>query len=427
MLAIKSKLAIARLIVIVFGLTILIVSLFLQSPTSYISWATLFFAIAILLAGFLEITYPRGGRITAAPALILATIYILNWPSALIASVAGAIVTDILKSSRFNLMNLLITVSKTTIIVFLTSITFLLAYVKPIIEINNQTMPLIKILIPAFLTTVIFFALNIAFEQMFYAFSKGASFIPVFVGSARNQAPIFLTFSIISLLMALMFQPKMKFWSIILFSLPLIVTGHSFKLYLNIRRAYQDTITALVNTIEAQDIDNRGHAERVAEYCVDIAREMGLYGKKLENVSYAALLHDIGNLGFEAGTKAEEVFVNNEEIEINHGIPLHALVGADIVGQVDYLKNVTGLVKYHHLSFQDVIKNRTEKRKFPVGARIIQVASDFDKFTNNNNPNERLDYKSALKKLKKDQGYIYDPRVIRAMRNVLKKQGKLIT
>ena len=223
--------------------------------------------------------------------------------------------------------------------------------------------------------------------------------------------------------MAFMYETTMGYWSIVTFSLPLIVTGHSFKLYLDVRRTYEDTIAALANTIEAQDKVNRGHAERVTSICVDIAREMGMYGKSLENLSYAALLHDIGHLGFESGMQTP-LFDSNKE-KVTEGIPMHSVVGANILGQVDYLKDVSGLVKYHHYPFQDIVKKRGEKEKFPLGARIIQVASDFDKLVNNVNKEQRLDSKKALKAIRKDQGYIYDPKVLRAFSSILKKQGKL--
>jgi hypothetical protein len=428
MLAIKSKLAISRLTVITAGLIILILNIGIFGTAKYASLASVLFTIAVFLAGFLVVTFSDNSFISAAPAMSLAMIYILAWPQALIGSVFAIVCLGLVKNRVFNFQRIIQDVSKESLNIFFAYSVFILTGGKPItlwssLELNSNLW-LTKLFLPAIFAAIVYFILSTAIEQMFYAFSKGVSFTPVFIGSFRTQAPVFFTFGTISLLMAFMYQ-GMQFWSIILFSVPLVVSGHSFKLNLNIRKAYQDTITALVNTIEAQNQSHRGHAERVADYCVDIARELGLYGKQLENVNYAALLHDIGNLGFEPGTKAEEVFNNTEDEHITKGIPLHALVGADILGQVDFLKSVSSLVKFHHYPFQDVIKTRSEKGKFPIGARIIQVATDFDKMVSNRNEDERLDFKLALKKIKNDQGYIYDPRVIRAFKRVLKKQGKL--
>lgn len=427
MLAIKSKLAISRLMVIFAGLIILVLSIGLNGIASSISLPAVIFSIAVFLAGFLEVNFSTEESITASPALSLAMVYILEWPQALVGSVIAIICLSLVKNRSFNFQKLVQDVSIESITIFFAFVLFTISGGKPLISwdsVINPTLWLTKMFLPAFVATIAFFVLFTTLDRMFYAFIKGASFVPVFIGSFRTQAPVFFTFCAISSLMAFMY-PSMNFWSVILFSLPLIVSGHSFKLNLNIRRAYQDTITALVNTIEAQDHANRGHAERVADFCVDIARELGLYGKKLEDVNYAALLHDIGNLGFEPGTKAEEVFSEIGDEQLERGIPLHALVGADIISQVNYLKGVSGLVKFHHFPFQDVIKNRAEKGKYPIGARIIQVATDFDKMVNNKNPNEKFDFKTALKKIKKDQGFMYDPKVIRAFRRVLKKQGKL--
>lgn len=428
MLAIKSKLAIARLIVIISGLSLLVYSTVFQKPSMYLNLATLLFTIAVFLAGFLEVTFLNDDKISASSTLSLAMVYILIWPAAIVGSVIAAVLSNLVKVRKFHFQNLLLIISKTSLIIFFTHLAFTAVGGKPVLQwgslVSNPSLWLARIILPSVTGAVIYFVLSCALEQVFYSFKKGVSFIPVYLGALRTQATVFFTFSVISLLMAFMYQ-NMHFLSIILFSIPLMVTGHSFKLYLNIRKAYEDTIIALANTIEAQDQDKRGHAERVTGYCIDIARELGLYGKQLEEVSYAALLHDIGHLGFEAGTKAEEILADTPEEIGNKGVPLHALVGADILGQVDYLKSASGLVKYHHYPFQDVVKNRSQNAKYPIGARIIQTATEFDKIVNSTNNEEKLSADQALKKMKKDQGYVYDPKVLRALTSVLKKQGKL--
>ncbi|MBD3348777.1 MAG: hypothetical protein GF400_06235, partial [Candidatus Eisenbacteria bacterium] len=61
-----------------------------------------------------------------------------------------------------------------------------------------------------------------------------------------------------------------------LFLVPLLLARYSFKLYTDMRQVHIDTVRALTSAIDASDPFTRGHSERVTEYSVALAREMGL-------------------------------------------------------------------------------------------------------------------------------------------------------
>ena len=56
-------------------------------------------------------------------------------------------------------------------------------------------------------------------------------------------------------------------------------------------------VRTLANTIDAKDSYTNGHSTRVAKYSVMIAKRMGYAGERLEQLQYAAMLHDIGKIG----------------------------------------------------------------------------------------------------------------------------------
>jgi hypothetical protein len=55
-------------------------------------------------------------------------------------------------------------------------------------------------------------------------------------------------------------------------------------------------ITALATAIDAKDPYTRGHSTRVSQYAVMIAEALGWSRARIENLRYAALLHDIAAL-----------------------------------------------------------------------------------------------------------------------------------
>ena len=59
-----------------------------------------------------------------------------------------------------------------------------------------------------------------------------------------------------------------------------------------VERMSLQMVQALANTIDAKDAYTNGHSTRVAEYSVMLAQSMGYAGEKLEQVQYAALLHE---------------------------------------------------------------------------------------------------------------------------------------
>jgi hypothetical protein len=77
----------------------------------------------------------------------------------------------------------------------------------------------------------------------------------------------------------------------------LLVMRQSFALLLEVRASYTSTVEVLARSLEAYDPNRRGHAERVARMCGEAGRRIGLQGKRLESMTYAALFHDVGRLG----------------------------------------------------------------------------------------------------------------------------------
>ena len=64
-----------------------------------------------------------------------------------------------------------------------------------------------------------------------------------------------------------------------------------------LEQAFQASVTSLVVTLEAKHKYTEGHSLRVAEYARAISRALGLPPLVYEQVSTAALLHDLGKVG----------------------------------------------------------------------------------------------------------------------------------
>lgn len=82
---------------------------------------------------------------------------------------------------------------------------------------------------------------------------------------------------------------------VILFVLMLLLQS-SFSLLLRVRAAYTRTLSAVARLAECEAGGTPGHSERVAEIATSIARIRHMSGQDAKVLSYAALLHNIGNV-----------------------------------------------------------------------------------------------------------------------------------
>ncbi len=177
------------------------------------------------------------------------------------------------------------------------------------------------------------------------------------------------------------------------------------------------TVSAMAQALEARDAYTRGHAERVAEIAAGIAVEMGL-----EQNQTAGVLHDIGKIGC-----SDRIFQPHEAKnppDVVKEIMSHPSVGADILGQLEFLGDVVDIIKCHH--------ERVDGKgypccipgdKIPHGARIIAVADGFDAMTTDRPYQKGMSHEAALAILKKGSGTKWDAECVAAFEQYLPKRA----
>lgn len=136
--------------------------------------------------------------------------------------------------------------------------------------------------------------------QAYAASRHRQSMVRLFAGGLRLQGLMWGAYVSVSALTAILF-PDMGVWGLLLMSGLLVVMRQSFSLLLDIRGAYSATMAALAAAVEAHDSRRQGHANRVAALARAIGIELGLHGRDLERLGYAALLHDVDLIGMAEG------------------------------------------------------------------------------------------------------------------------------
>ena len=186
--------------------------------------------------------------------------------------------------------------------------------------------------------------------------------------------------------------------------------------------AYRDTITAVVNTLEARDSYTRGHTGRVTLIAKAIAAHMGLTDEDLYIIEIGALLHDVGKIGVTDAILRKPGPLDSEEYE---QILEHPAKGRNILSSIGYLEKMIPCVLHHHERYDGSgYPERLAGADIPLPGRIISVADAFDAMTSDRPYRSSMPVPRALAELRRGAGRQFDPKVVRAFLSVWRK-GRL--
>lgn len=172
------------------------------------------------------------------------------------------------------------------------------------------------------------------------------------------------------------------------------------------------TIETLSSAIDAKDHYTEGHSQRVSEYAVEIAREMGIEGDELNFIKYSALLHDVGKISVPDSVLNKPAKLNEKEFSEMKG---HTTSGGNILGMISTIPGISNSAMYHHERFDGKgYPHGLSGNKIPKSARIIALADAYDAMTSDRVYRNRLDEEKVLNEIKNGAGSQWDPEVVDA-------------
>ena len=178
-------------------------------------------------------------------------------------------------------------------------------------------------------------------------------------------------------------------------------------------RMGNETILAIAKTVDAKDENTSQHSQRVSEYSVMIARELGFTEDECENLRKAALLHDIGKIGIPDRVLNKPGRLDEKEYAI---MKSHVTRGAEILKDFTLVDHAIDGTLYHHERYDGTgYPQGLSGEDIPLYGRIIGVADAFDAMTANRVYRKQLDFDYVINELKKGKGTQFDPQMVDIM------------
>ncbi|HSB09184.1 MAG TPA: HD domain-containing phosphohydrolase [Blastocatellia bacterium] len=185
-------------------------------------------------------------------------------------------------------------------------------------------------------------------------------------------------------------------------------------------RNYRATLRGLAQTLEARDIETRGHSDRVVAYSMRLGKEMGLSSSDLIALEQGALLHDIGKIGVSDAVLLKPGMLTTDEWT---KMREHVGHGLRIIEGVEYLAGARFVVGQHHEKYDGTgYPNKLRGDWIHIHARIFAVADAFDAIRSDRPYRAAQSYERACEEIIANAGSHFDPAVVGAFLSVSEKE-----
>lgn len=148
------------------------------------------------------------------------------------------------------------------------------------------------------------------------------------------------------------------------------------------RAAARQITASVVEAVESQEFDALGHGKAVADLSLRLGRVIGLVGRDLDELWFAATMHDLGKV---------------------HGETGHAQVGANFLHDVPHMNEAQKAIRHHHERWDGQGEpDRLAGEDIPLYARILAVANAYVRL-------------GDLERVKAQAGKGLDPKLVAAL------------
>jgi putative nucleotidyltransferase with HDIG domain len=181
----------------------------------------------------------------------------------------------------------------------------------------------------------------------------------------------------------------------------------------DIETANDNTLLALASSLDVREHNTGVHSQRVANYMLRLARELGIVDRdELDAAWRGALLHDVGKIGIPDEVLLKPGPLTDEEWRV---MRTHPDVGVRMLHKIDFLRRPAEIVQAHHEWFDGSGYPRgISGPEIPLAARMFAVIDVYDALTTDRAYHTARSHAEAVTELQQKAGSHFDPGVVAA-------------
>jgi HD-GYP domain-containing protein (c-di-GMP phosphodiesterase class II) len=209
------------------------------------------------------------------------------------------------------------------------------------------------------------------------------------------------------------FAAERQTWSLALFLVPIALTLLALREATRLRQRTKDAIIELADMIDQRDPYTYGHSQRVAEHANRVARRLRLAPERVELITEAARMHDIGKVSTPDHILKKPAALDPREwTEMRR----HCESGHRFLQQIPDFEVGADLVLSHHERYDGTGYPRKLKGvDLPLEASIIAVCDAYDAMTSDRVYRSALPFQKVVSELRAGRGSQWHEKAVDAL------------
>ena len=198
------------------------------------------------------------------------------------------------------------------------------------------------------------------------------------------------------------------------------VTLQNAWLFEQIDAGYKQVALELANAMDARENAAPEYSEKLAKWVSEIGIKIGLNTQELENIRWAALLHDIGKAKVPDHILKKPGPLTSTEWNVVQQYPVE---GERIVQRIPDFENVSHTIRHLRERFDGSgYPEGKHGEDIPLASRILAVADAYGSLIDKRSYRNAMTHKEAVRELKENSGRQFDPQIVEMFVNMMNEQ-----
>lgn len=173
---------------------------------------------------------------------------------------------------------------------------------------------------------------------------------------------------------------------------------------------FRATVIGFAHALEENDPYTRGHSERVSQYAQLLGQGLGLVDRQLEQLTQAALMHDVGKIGIRNEKLNKPGKLTPEEQAM---FRTHPAKGKRILEPIPFMADLIPGAFCHHENFDGSgYPQGLMGENIPLIGRIVAIADTYDAMTSDRSYRKALRHENAIAEIERCCGIQFDEKLV---------------